>query len=432
MSTELLESPQVPAPVPFNTKPVVYGVADKRIAELSAMYMNLKVQGIDDKTGLSVVHQARITIRDYRVDIEKTRKELKADALKYGQTVDAEAKRLTALLDPIEKHLQAEEDRVAAEKKRIREEADRKRHEATLARMNALLAVGCTAWNYVQVQDMADDVFAKALADATEAHRVKQEEERKAREYAEQLAETERQRKEAERLEQERIRAEEDQRRKEEAKQLAKERAELERQKAEEVRRQRVINGRLLAAYAVDWHPSAEAIGSLSDDDFKNQLADASGLFTNKQNQARIAQEKAASERAELDRQRREQEAEAARLAAERRRLEEAEQQRIREEQEAKARAEAAERARIEAEQRAAQEAKEEAERLANSDPINYAGGFLPDGWTIKLEVERGSHSVGLIDPVGDDAEFQSDHEDWQQAVRDAVKHAQEHDGAFA
>ena len=214
MSTELLEAP-APADA-INTKPIVYGIATKRIAELSSMYMGLKVNGVDDKTGLEVVHKARITVRDHRTDIEKTRKALKADVLEFGRRVDAEAQRLTALLEPIEAHLEAEESRIAAEKKRLREEADRKRHEATLARMNALLAVGFTGLNYVQAQDLSEERFAAVLNEATEAHRVAQE---KAA---------------AEKAEQARVQAEEDARRKAEAEQLAKERAELDRQRREQ------------------------------------------------------------------------------------------------------------------------------------------------------------------------------------------------------
>jgi hypothetical protein len=304
MSTDLLEAPaksQAPATVPFNTKPIVYGIAEKRIAELASMYLKLKVEGIEDKTGLTVVHDARMTIKQHRVDIEKTRKALKEDALRYGQTVDAEAKRLTALLEPIEAHLQAEEDRIAAEKKRIREEAEQKRHEAVLARMNKLIGVNCTLFNYVQVQDMSEEVFAEKLGEATEAHRVAQE--KAAAEKAERarLAEIERQRVEAECLEQEQRRVEEDARREAEAELLRKERAELEQRKAEEAR------------------------------------------------QRHEAEERAAQERADLERQRREQQAEAERLAAERRQLEEEQARRRQAEDEQREREAQAQRERDEA-----------------------------------------------------------------------------------
>lgn len=307
MSTELLENP--------TTKQIAFSIADEKIAEWRSMYMPLRVDGIDDTKGLKVIHNARMTVKNARVDIEKKRVELKADALKFGKLVDGEAKRLTALLEPIEEHLEAEERRVEEEKKRIKEEAERKLHEATMARMNALLAVGCDSFYYAQVAVLTEEQFTATLASATEAHRIEQD--RIATEKAEQdrLAEIERQRIEAEKKEQARLRAEEDAKRKAEAEQLAKERAELERQQAE--------------------------------------------------HRAELAKQQA-----EHDRIAAEQRAEAAKLAAERQAIEKAENDRKLAEAEAKARQEAQEKARIEAEQKAEREAEEARKREADASAI--------------------------------------------------------------
>lgn len=93
---------------------------DSAIAEMASQYMPLAIQGVDDSEGYQLVHAARMSVRGHRVAVEKVRKELKADALKYGRKVDAEAKRITALLMPIEDHLAAEEDAYISEKERIR------------------------------------------------------------------------------------------------------------------------------------------------------------------------------------------------------------------------------------------------------------------------------------------------------------------------
>ena len=61
-----------------------------------------------------------MVVKNHRVAVEKKRKDLKADALEWGRKVDAEAKRITVLLEPIEVHLQTEEDKVTKEKERIR------------------------------------------------------------------------------------------------------------------------------------------------------------------------------------------------------------------------------------------------------------------------------------------------------------------------
>ena len=75
------------------------------VAEKFQPMMELTVKGVDDKTGLAKVHAARMEVKNCRVAVEKHRKHLKADALEYGRTVDKEAKRITALLEPIEQHL---------------------------------------------------------------------------------------------------------------------------------------------------------------------------------------------------------------------------------------------------------------------------------------------------------------------------------------
>lgn len=119
--------------VPFKpTKAVEYNIADARIEELKSMYSNLKG---DTPVGYKQVTAAIATIRDHRVDVEKMRKQLKADALEFGRVVDAEAKRVTLLLEEIEEPLKAEKKRIDDEKERIKreaEEAERRKLEEEL------------------------------------------------------------------------------------------------------------------------------------------------------------------------------------------------------------------------------------------------------------------------------------------------------------
>lgn len=87
---------------------ITFSVSDAAIAQLAAEYMPLKIIDINDAAGFKRVHDARMNVKEKRVLVEKTRKELKADALEFGRKVDGEAKRLTSLLEPIESHLAAE------------------------------------------------------------------------------------------------------------------------------------------------------------------------------------------------------------------------------------------------------------------------------------------------------------------------------------
>jgi len=109
--------------------PQRYAITDAAIASMRETFMPLKIIGVNDADGYKKVHEARMVVKNHRVSVEKVRKELKADALEYGRKVDAEAKRITALLEPIESHLSDQEEAIDAEKERIKN-AERLRIEA--------------------------------------------------------------------------------------------------------------------------------------------------------------------------------------------------------------------------------------------------------------------------------------------------------------
>jgi seryl-tRNA synthetase len=103
-----------------------FNVSDAAIADLSEKYMPLVVNGINDSEGLKAIIAARKIIRGYRIDVDKRRKDLNADALEYQRRINAEAKRITAMLEPIEGHLMAEENKISDEIEQIK----RKKEEA--------------------------------------------------------------------------------------------------------------------------------------------------------------------------------------------------------------------------------------------------------------------------------------------------------------
>jgi len=206
---------------------------DTAIAEMRDRYMGLKVNGIDDKEGLKAVHDARMTVKAKRVDVEKRRKELKAGALEYGRKVDAEAKRITGMLKPIEDHLQHEEDIVKREQERIAAEEAERQAAITKARMEKLAAVGASVFP-TEVQMWTDEDYLAELTKATDAFNAKkaaEEAERKAR-----AEEAERNRIEAERLAEERRKMEEAQA---EQRRLAEIEAEKQRAEKAELRKPR-------------------------------------------------------------------------------------------------------------------------------------------------------------------------------------------------
>jgi chromosome segregation ATPase len=110
---------------------VEYNITDAAIKKLYKKYSGLT---ITDKASYDTVRSALSNVRGIRVDVEHTRKDLKADALEWGKKVDAEAKRITGKLLPLENELKAtkkaEDDRKAAIK------AEKARQEA--ARINGI------------------------------------------------------------------------------------------------------------------------------------------------------------------------------------------------------------------------------------------------------------------------------------------------------
>ena len=113
-----------------STHVVEYSVSDAAIDKLRERYSGLTIASTAD---YERVRLGIGEIRDIRVQVEKTRVELKADALAYGRKVDAEAKRITAMLLEIEEPLKLEKQKVDDEKARVKrekEEAERRRIEA--------------------------------------------------------------------------------------------------------------------------------------------------------------------------------------------------------------------------------------------------------------------------------------------------------------
>lgn len=124
-----------------------YDVAEAAVEQYKEKFLPLKINGIEDKEGYAEVAQALKLMVKRRNEIEAKRKELKEDSLKYGRAVDSEAKRLTALLAPIEEHLKAEKQRVDDELERIAKQAEMERLQKIQQRSNALYDLGAVMIN---------------------------------------------------------------------------------------------------------------------------------------------------------------------------------------------------------------------------------------------------------------------------------------------
>lgn len=223
-----------------------YNITDEMIAKMESDYMKLFVKDCNDTANYEIVKQAKKVVASGRIEVEKTRKQLKAESLEYGRKVDAEAKRITAKLLPIEKYLQQQEDIVAKENERRENErltAIREKHDE---RVEILVGMGMT-FNPIDskfrlnglsivdqmlniMDDEAFDQFAKQVNKESEIIALKQAE-------ADRLAKEENEK-------QERIKAEQESERlrlQAIADEQAKQQAEIKRQQEEILNAQRKI-----------------------------------------------------------------------------------------------------------------------------------------------------------------------------------------------
>ncbi len=151
----------------------------------------------DSPAGYESVRVAIAHCRTTRVGIEKKRKELKADSLKYGRQVDRVAWELTSLIEDLEAPLKAK-------KAVIDDEKTRAKLEAEAARKRAIEET-------IRAEREAEEARQREEREAEEARlRAEREaEEERLREEREKFAEERRIAQEAQRVERERLEAEE-------------------------------------------------------------------------------------------------------------------------------------------------------------------------------------------------------------------------------
>jgi Asp-tRNA(Asn)/Glu-tRNA(Gln) amidotransferase A subunit family amidase len=173
--------------------------------------------------------EARLALKDIRVKADKARKELKADSLKYGNTVQAVYNSIEGIISPIEEHLEKQEKFAEIQRQKEMDELRVKRETETEPYRDFLpWGVDLSRMpeeEYRKLFDMVVDQFAKRQAEQERINQEKIEQERKEAEERERIRlENERLRKENE--EKERILAEE--------RKAAEEQAEKTRKEAEE------------------------------------------------------------------------------------------------------------------------------------------------------------------------------------------------------
>jgi len=90
------------------------------LVTLAESYKTLTVTGVDDKAGIVKLVDARKDLRNKRIEIEKTGKELRADALAFQKEVIKAERELVAIIEPVEDSLVAKIEQIEKEKQKLK------------------------------------------------------------------------------------------------------------------------------------------------------------------------------------------------------------------------------------------------------------------------------------------------------------------------
>lgn len=149
-------------------------VADQKIDEARAYCAPLIIAGIEDKEGYKKVDNARKAIKKYRTSVEGKRKELNDFPKRFTEAVNAEAKRLTALLVPIEEEqerklavIDNQKAAIEAERKRLRDELQLKREQELrdlgLVQSDTFFVLGSCVISRSSIGDMSPEAWSEQL-----------------------------------------------------------------------------------------------------------------------------------------------------------------------------------------------------------------------------------------------------------------------------
>jgi len=120
---------------------------ETEIVRMRNEFSGLKIKDVNDKDGFGKVTAARKEVKAIRVQVEKERKILVDDAVKWQRQVNEAAKDITGKLVEIEEPLQKMEDDHLAEKERVKQEAERLRKEKIQKRAQVITSFSGVNYN---------------------------------------------------------------------------------------------------------------------------------------------------------------------------------------------------------------------------------------------------------------------------------------------
>lgn len=151
-----------------------FGESYQHAKQAIDMSRDIVVTSENDEDGMEQARIARLELKRIRVDVEKTRKELKEDALRMGKAIDGMANIIKAMIVPVEEHLEKQE--------KFAERLAEERRKARIAERTAKLSAYVTDVSVYKLEDLSDEAFEKLLAEVRAAKEAADEAARKARE----------------------------------------------------------------------------------------------------------------------------------------------------------------------------------------------------------------------------------------------------------
>lgn len=166
MSTETLEL--IPEVVDDKLAPITK--VRSEIIRMRNDYSGLTIKDVSDKKGADAVSTARKEVKSLRVSVDKERKALVEDALRWQQQVNKVAGEITSELKEIETGLEEKEDAYFAEKERVKQEAERLRREKIQNRSRVITSLdakfdgesytlGSATITHEEIEGLSDDAF---------------------------------------------------------------------------------------------------------------------------------------------------------------------------------------------------------------------------------------------------------------------------------
>lgn len=201
----------------------------------------LVVNNIEQKAEMKMAREGRLFLKEKRVAVEKTRKALKENALREGQTIDAIAKVLTNLIIPIEKDLE-EKEKFAEIQEAKRIDALNEERVKEIEPYTEYIPYG------MNLGQLSNDDYNKLLSGAKLQKQAEEEAQRKAEEERIAKEKAEAEERERVRLENERLKKEAEEKERELAKAKAEREASEEKAKKElEAQKKRLEEERIKA-----------------------------------------------------------------------------------------------------------------------------------------------------------------------------------------